>query len=53
MAHQTRLGLIVVGVVHDGASDNCRMFSLHGCDDNTVHKIVNVYSKESNQISFS
>jgi len=52
LARLTRLGLIVLGVVCDGASDNRRMFSLHGCGDKTVHKIVNVYSKESNPIFF-
>ena len=48
----TRLGLVVLGVVCDGASDNRNMFSLHGGGDNTVHKIVNVYSKESTPIFF-
>ena len=38
--------IIVLGVMCDGSSDNRKMFSLHCCVDKTVHKIVNVYSKE-------
>ena len=52
VARLTRLGLVVLGVVCDGASDNRKMFSLHGCGDKTIHKIVNVYSKEDHPIFF-
>ena len=52
VAHLTRLGLACLGVVCDGASDNWKMFSLHGCDDKLVHKIVNVYSNNDHPIFF-
>ena len=52
MARLTRLGLVVLGVVCDGASDNQKMFSLHGCDDKLVHKLVNVYSNKDHPIFF-
>ena len=49
MAHLTRLGLVVLAV-SCGASDNRKMFSLHGYGDETIHKVVNVYSKENHSI---
>ena len=49
VARLTRLGLVVLGVVCDGASDNWKMFSLHGCDDKLVHKI---YSNKDHPIFF-
>ena len=52
MGRLTRLGLVVLGVVCDGASDNRKMFSLHGCGDETIHKIVNAYSKNDHPILF-
>ena len=52
MAHLTRLGLVVLGVVCDGASDNRKIFNLHGCGGKTIHKIVNVYGKEDHPIFF-
>ena len=45
----TRLGLVVLGV-SCGASDNRKMFSSHGYGDETMHKVVNVYSKEDHPI---
>ena len=50
MGRLTRFGLVVLGVVCDGASDNRKMFNLHGCDDKLVHKIVNVYSVKDHPI---
>ena len=39
----TRLGLTVVSVTCDGASDNRRLFSLHGTRKNLTYKTVNVF----------
>ena len=39
-------------MVCDGVSDNRKMFSLHGCGDKTIHKIINVYGKEDHSIIF-
>ena len=39
----TRLGLTVVSVTCDGASDNRRMFSLHGTKKDLTYKTVNVF----------
>ena len=41
--HLTRLGLTVVSVTCDGASDNRRMFSLHGTRKDLTYKTVNVF----------
>ena len=50
----TRLGIRVVAVTCDGASDNRRMFSLHNHNlkDKTVYKTRNVYSKNDSTIFF-
>ena len=48
----TRLGLCVVAVTCDGASDNRRLFSLHDTASKMVYKTTNVYSKEQNTIFF-
>ena len=39
----TQLGLTVVSVTCDGASDNHRMFSLHGTKKDLSYKTVNVF----------
>ena len=52
VARLTRLGLVVLVVVCDGASNNRKTFSLHGCGDQAIHKIVNVYSKKDHPIFF-
>ena len=41
--HLTHLGLTVVSVTCDGASDNRRMFSLHGTKKELTYKTVNVF----------
>jgi len=38
------LGLKVVTVTCDGASDNQQMFSLHGTGKNLTYKTVNIFS---------
>lgn len=48
----TRLGICVVAVTCDGASDNRRMFSLHNLKDKTIYKTTNVYSKNDSPIFF-
>ena len=48
----TRLGICVIAVTCDGASDNRRMFSLHNLKDKMVYKTRNVYSKNDNTIFF-
>ena len=48
----TRLGLCVVAVTCDGASDNRRLFSLHDTASKMVYKTRNVYSKEKDTIFF-
>ena len=48
----TRLGICVVAITCDGASDNRRMFSLHNLKDKMVYKTRNVYSKNDNTIFF-
>lgn len=48
----TRLGLTVVSVTCDGASDNRRMFSLHGGEKDLVYKTVNVFCQEKPPIFF-
>ena len=40
-------------MVCDGVSNNRKMFGLQGCGDKTIHKIINVYSKENHPIFFS
>ena len=43
VARLTRLGLVVLGVVCDGASDN-KMFSLHNCSDQAYHEYQHALS---------
>ena len=50
--HLTRLGLCVVVVTCDGASDNRRMFSLHDLKNKMVYKTRNVYSKNDDTVFF-
>ena len=44
LSRLTRLGIQVMAVTCDGASDNRRMFSLHSRYDKSVHKTINVYT---------
>ena len=48
----TRLGLTVVSVTCDGASDNRRMFSLHGRGKGLVYKTMNVFCKGKPPVFF-
>lgn len=48
----TRLGLTVVSVTCDGASDNRRMFSLHGTGKDLVYKTVNMFCPNKPPIFF-
>ena len=48
----TRLGLRVVAVTCDGASDNRRLFSLHDITCKMVYKTRNVYCKDKSTIFF-
>ena len=48
----TRLGLCVVAVTCDGASDNRRLFSLHDITSKMVYKTRNVYCKNKSIIFF-
>ena len=49
----TCLGICVVAVTCDGASDNRRMFCLHNLKDKMVYKTRNVYSKKGDTIFLS
>ena len=42
----TRLGLHIMAVTCDGASENRKMFSLHDLHNKSVYKTTNVYSKD-------
>ena len=44
LARMSRLGLKVVTVTCDGASDNRRMYSLHGTGKKLTYKMINVFS---------
>ena len=48
----TMLGLTVVTVTCDGASDNRKMFSMHNSDSALSYKTVNVYTSERREIFF-
>ena len=53
IARLTRLGLEVLTVTCDGASENRLLFSLHDeNNDKTAYKIKNVYAKRSSSIFF-
>jgi len=52
LARLSRLGLKVVTITCDGASDNRRMFSLHGTGKKLTHKTVNVFNADRNPIFF-
>ena len=53
IAHLTRLGLQVLTVTCDGASENRLLFSLHDeKNDKTAYKIKNVYAKNGNPVFF-
>ena len=49
LARLAWLGMTVVSVVCDGASDNRRMFSMHDSNDKMVYKIPNLYTKKKIQ----
>ena len=48
----TRLEIHVMAVTCDGASDNRRLFSLHGKARSLTYKTVNVYSKANDAVYF-
>ena len=50
--HLTRLGLHVMTITCDGASDNRRMFAMFNDKSALSYKTNNVYSEDSNQIFF-
>ena len=50
--HLTCLGIVVVAITCDGASDNRKMFSMHAPDDPSVYKTVNLFSKHEQPIFF-
>ena len=50
--HLTRLGLCVVSITCDGASDNRRMISMHNTDSKLSYKTINVYSDAKEEIFF-
>jgi len=52
LSRLTRLGIRVMAVTCDGASDNRRLFSLHGKAKSLTHKTVNVYSKAGDTVYF-
>lgn len=41
-----------MAVTCDGVSDNRQMFSFHSQHDKSVHKTINVYSKEGDTVFF-
>ena len=43
----SHLGLNGISIACDGASDNCRMFSLHETGRELIYKTVNVFCKKS------
>lgn len=43
--HLTCLGIVVVTITCDGASDNRKMFSMHDPDNAAVYKTVNLFSQ--------
>jgi len=50
--HLTRLGLCVVSVTCDGASDNRKMFSMHDPSSTLCYKTANVYRSSLKEIFF-
>ena len=52
LSRLTRLGIRVMAVTCDGASDNRRLFSLHGKARSLTYKTVNVYSKANDVVYF-
>ena len=46
----TRLGLVIVSVTCDGASDNRHMFSLHGVGCELTYKTLNVFTEQSHSV---
>ena len=49
----SRLGLRVLTVTCDGASDNRRMFSLHGTRKKLTYKMINVFSEGKDPVFFN
>ena len=52
LSRLTWLGIHVMAVTCDGASDNRRLFSLQGKVGSLTYKTVNVYSKTNNAVYF-
>ena len=48
----TLLGLVIVSMTCDGASDNRRMFSLHGVGRELSNKTLNVFTEQRSPIFF-
>ena len=52
MKHLTVLGLRVMTITCDGASDNRRMFAMFNNDSNLSYKTINVYSSTKEEVFF-
>ena len=50
--HLTTLGLRVMTITCDGASDNRKMFAMFNSDADLSYKTSNVYSKDKDQVFF-
>lgn len=50
--HLTCLGIVVVTITCDGASDNHKKFAMHDPDDPSVYKTVNLFSQREQPIFF-
>lgn len=48
----TRLGLVVVAITCDGASNNRKMFDMHGLTNGLPYKTINVYDSKKQNIYF-
>ena len=48
----TRLGLVVVAITCDGASNNRKMFEMHGLTNGLPYKTFNVYDRKKQNIYF-
>ena len=46
------LGLRVMTITCDGASDNRRMFAMFNNDSNLSYKMINVYSSKKEEVFF-
>ena len=50
--HLTRLGLCVISITCDGASDNRRMFYMHDPSSDLCYKTLNIYRDDFKEIFF-